>query len=255
MPTNSEATTDAEAALLEFLSGTSLGDPTQRNIAISQKDGTVTFSFNWLAGEDTTFVKDTEASINFAIGTGETTISLTCSIQGQGTDKETRLTNARAQVPTDSEALTLALDLLGSLFPVGLELDPDPATKGTSINENQGSITANWTFRTIDTEFGGFRIEVTTTFPSDVFVEIPIPGRTEGPIQQKMNTITSQIISVSLTSENNTVKPDNTTIIAEMDSAGGIQAIDFLQNDQETFDVNTKNYRRQRTHFVRKTGG
>ena len=142
-------------------------------------------------------------------------------------------------------------DLLGSLLPAGVEINTNPNVKGTSVNENSGSVRADWTFLSIDTAFGGFIMEVSTTFPSEVIVQIPIPGRASGPIQQKMNTVTPRTVTVNLVSENNTSKPDNATIITAMDDAGEIEADWFLQTDQENFDVNTKNYRRTRTHVVK----
>lgn len=251
VPSNTTATLETSGALQEFLGSNVLGEPTQKNVAVSQKDGTVVFVFSWTPGEDIDFTKETEATIQFNADTGEYTFTFTCQIQGKGEDRDTRLTNAKSQVLTDSEALSAMTTLLGTLLPSGVEINTNPNIKGTSVNENSGAVRADWTFISIDTAFGGFIMEVTTTFPSEVFVEIPIPGRANGPIQQKMNTVTSRIVTVNLISENNTSKPDNATIITAMDDAGEIEADWFLQADQENFDVNTKNYRRTRTHIVK----
>ena len=251
VPSNTTATLEASGALQEFLGTNTLGEPTQKNIAVSQKDGIVSFTFSWTPGEDVDFIKETEATIQFSAETGEYTFSFSCQIQGRGEDKSIRLTNAKAQVPTDSEALSEMTTLLGTLLPIGIDIDPSPRIKGTSVNEGNGSVRADWTFNSIDSAFGGFTMTVNTIFPHGVFVEILIPGRVDGPIQQNMNTATSRTVRVSLTSSNNTSKPDNATIITAMDDAGEIEASWFLQSDEESFDVNTKNYSRTRTHVVK----
>ncbi len=251
VPSNATATLEASGALQEFLGTNTLGEPTQKNIAVSQKDGIVSFIFSWTPGEDVDFIKETEATIQFNAETGEYTFTFSSQIQGRGEDKSIRLTNAKAQVPTDSEALSEMTTLLGTLLPIGIDIDPSPRIKGTSVNEGNGSVRADWTFRGLDSALGGFRIEVSTVFPHGVFVEISIPGRTTGPIQQKMNTLTSRIVTVNLTSENNATKPDNATVIAAMNDAGGIDASWFLQTDEENFNIGTKNYRRRRTHVVK----
>lgn len=251
VPSNTTAILEASGALQEFLGTNELGQPTQKNITVSQKDGSVGFTFSWIPGEDADFTKETEAVVRFNADNGEYSFTFSCTIQGKGEDKATRLANAKSQVPSDSEALLAMSGLLGVLLPVGIDINSNPSTKGTSVNENQGSVRADWTFRSLDSAFGGFRMEVSTVFPSDVFVEIPIPGRISGPIQQKMNTLTSRIVTVNLTSENNAVKPNNATIIAAMNDAGAIEASWFLQADEESFNVSTKNYRRRRTHVVR----
>lgn len=251
VPSNSQAAIDVSGVLGNLLGSNQLGEPSQKTIAVNQNDGTVVFGFQWFADEDATSVKTTEATINFNASNGQYTLSLDCNIEGKGPDSDTRLANAKSAILTDANALILAKDILNGQIPVSIDINDNPNTKGISINETQGSVSANWTWVSVDSEFGNFQIEVNTVFPADVFVELPIPGRTAGPIQQDMNTKTSQIVTVTLTSENNTSKPSSATVIATMDDAGGIEADWFLQDDQENFDVVNKNYRRRRTHVVR----
>ena len=179
VPSNAIATSEASGALEEFLGTNILGEPTQKNVAVSQKDGTVSFTFAWTPGEDIDFIKETEATVQFNADTGEHTFTFTCQIQGKGEDKNIRLVNAKAQVLTDSEALLAMTTLLGTLLPAGIDINTNPNIKGTSVNENSGSVRADWTFISIDTAFGGFIMEVSTTFPSDVLVQIPIPSRSK----------------------------------------------------------------------------
>jgi len=251
VPTNAQAAIDAAAALQEFLGSTSLGEPITKSIGVNEQNGVVNFTFAWAAGEELTFVQEIEASIDFDATTGEYTLNLNINILGKGETKEIRLTNARAEIPTDAEARTTMLTLLGTQVPTTIDVQTDPSSKGTSINETQGSIALTWSFRSTDSEFGDVKMEVIETLPADILVEIPIPGRLSGPIQQKMNTITSKTITVTLTQENNTVRPDDSTIKILMDDAGGIVVDDFLQRDEISFDLITKNYRRTRTHTVK----
>lgn len=251
VPSNSGATAQAEDILSEFLNGRALGEPSNKNIAINQGDGIVTFDFTWAVGEDLDFTKETEATLNFVADTGEFTVDLSCRILGKGATKQERVDNAKTQIPTDSEALTIATDLLGSQIPGGLTFDDSPRNKGISINESQGTVQATWTFGALDVAFGGFKMSVNTVFPADVVAEIAIPGRIEGPILQDLNTQTSQTITVSLISENNTSKPDNTTVVDAMNDAGSIDPTWFLVSDDEDFDLVTNNYSRSRTHLVR----
>jgi len=250
VPTNEQAAIDASDALEEFLDSTNLGEPITKSIGVSQSNGSVSFVFIWAAGENITFVQQIEASIDFDATTGEFSLNLNITIFGKGETKEIRLDNARAEIPTDTEARSLMLNLLDTQVPTSIDVQSEPSSKGTSINETQGSIALNWSFRSTDSEFGDVKLEVLESLPADIFVEIPIPGRELGPIQQKMNTISSKVITVTLTQENNIVRPDDGDIKILMDDAGGILPDDFLQRDDISFDLITKNYRRTRTHTV-----
>jgi len=252
VPTDSAARTEALAAVSAFLDGgTIASSPSQKNIAINNQEGSVTFSFQWTADEDETVSQSCVSSLAFDSSTGKYGLSLTCDFEGKGEDKEERLTNAKAAILDEADALTLALDLIGTELPVEVTIENPPNNRTTAINEGRGSVRQSFSWEQINDEFGNFEISVQTTFPAAVTAQIPIPGRAEGPVIQDMSTFTVQIVTVTLASKNNTEKPDNSTIISVMDDAGGILPTWFLDSDQENFDVVTKNYQRTRRHIVK----
>jgi len=249
VPSNADAKTDATAALSTFLGSNELSDtPQDKNVGINYKDGQVTFAFRWTAGEDATFSATKEATLNHDADAGTYEISLSYSINGTGDDPATRLANARSAIPTDSEAFDLAEEMIGAQMPAGVTFSDDPSRKTTVFNETQGSVRISYTWKTTDSEYGDYQITVNTQHPSDVTAKIPIPGRSGGPIIQKMNTETPTVVSVTLTKTNNTTKPADGTVIPLMEDAGEVGSTWVLDDDRENWDVIKKVYSRTRIY-------
>jgi len=258
IPSDSEARIEASGAVSEFMgSGVIPVSPSEKNIGINQKDGTVSFSFAWNTdeSEDDTFTRTCEASI---VENNETTISLTCSIEGKGSTSEERLTNAKNAIPTDTEALVLASGIINEQIPSGITIGSEPQSKSIAINETAGSIRAAYSWNTFDASgLEGLQITVQTILPKDISATILIPGRVNGPIFQDMGTQSGTIITVTLQSANNNIKPNNATIVAlmntnaEADFSPGDSSSWFLDNDQESFSVTDGNYSRTRTYKVK----
>ncbi len=255
-PTNSQAKTVTETALGTMLDGFVVPTtPTQKTITVNEKDAVVNFNFNWSASEDASFTQGSEATLSFNSGDGVYNLSLNVDIGGNGDTKTERLNNARSNIPSDVDARTLAVLLIGSQKPAGVTFTGVHISKSSALNETQGSSRTTWTWT--DRDDNNVDISVDTTYPQTISAKITIPGRLAGPIIQRMNTATAQQIAVSYSSEGHAVKPDNDTIADIMDAAGGIPLIDqfvvgsyILDTDRETWNPSTGKYTRNRTHTV-----
>lgn len=265
MPTNAQAKADTEAALAgsNFLGSNVLPDtPKQKNITINNKDGTISFSFQWSTDEDDDFFIENEASLAFSVGDGLYVMTYTTTIEGKGDTVSDRLSNAELGLPAnDLAAHTSASILLSSQIddlPGGTIISTDPISKSTAINEKRGIIGSTWSWNTVLEN--NVDIQVENIFPRYITAQIPIPGRKDGPVIQRMNTKTARQISVTYGSRGTSTKPDADTIAAVMDAAGGIPHFVgdalfdpesyILENDRETWNDTTKQYNRARTHTV-----
>lgn len=257
VPTNAQAKTEATSTLTDFLGDNVIPNaPTQKDITINNNNGTVAFSFNWSAGEDSTYTQENEATLSFNSSDGLYEVVLTVNINGVGEDNDTRLTNAKAAIPTDADARILALTILSGQIPGGVTISTAHVSKSTAINEGQGSVQLSWTWNSSDENNVDVQVEI--TYPQIITAQIVIPGRIAGPIIQKMNTRTAQQVSVTYNSENNSSKPDSDTIAVLMNTYGGV--IDYgqwhidswvLENDRETWNPITGKYSRTRTHTIK----
>ncbi|MHA2030988.1 MAG: hypothetical protein ACW99Q_16530, partial [Candidatus Kariarchaeaceae archaeon] len=225
------------------------------DIAINEKDGIVTFAYNWSAGEDATFTQGNEATLSYNTGDGIYTLALTVDIVGAGDTKTERLDNARSNIPTDTDALALGISIIGSQIPAGISFTGDHQSKANALSETRGSSTTSWTWT--DRDPNNVDISVETKFPTTVSAKISIPGRLAGPIIQKINTSTEKQITVTYNSEGHSSQPDSDVVADTMDVAGGIPLIDqfldgsyILENDRETWNEGTGKYNRIRTHTV-----
>ncbi len=255
VPTDANARISTINAVGTFLDGNVLGtSPTTRNIGINNQTGSVTFSFEWSADEDSTFNMSCEASLDFSRDANLYTLRLVCNIDGIGNTPEDRLDNANNAVLSNTEALQLAKDLVGDALPAGVTIVSDPTSTAKSVNENSGSVRTSSTW--ISTNSDDPEITVQNSFASDIFAELTIPGKTNGPILQDMNTQTSQVITVNLTSSNNTSKPNNAVTIAQMNAYAeadfdtGDAATWLLKSDQDNFSHKTGRYTRTRVYVV-----
>lgn len=251
IPTDSQAKIDTETALGVLLETLQVGvSPSQKSISINNNEGSVGFSFGWSADENETFRQVCEAGVNFNEGDGSYTLSLSCTIDGKGSGIIDRLANAKAAILTDAEAYSTAIDIIGDQLPSGITIGTQITSKTISINETQGSVRFGYTWKNIDDTFNNYDINIDIQFPNDVFASIPIPGRIGGPIIQDMETTTSQIVTVTLNSSNNIVKPDNATIITLIENAAEFESTWLLQSDKESYSPTTKKYTRSRSYLV-----
>lgn len=255
VPNIAVARAEAEAALFgtEFLDTNSLSKvPKQRNTAINNNDGTISFTFSWSTDEADDYTIDNEATLSHSIGDGLYVMSLTINIEGKGSTQAIRLTNANTGLPaTDAAAHAIASNLLSDQIanlPAGTVISTDPINKGTAVNEKRGTINSTWSWNSSATN--DVTIQVENSYPKELTAQIPIPGRSAGPIIQRMNTVTAKRITVTYSSRGVSTKPNENTIAGIMDIAGGIFGFYILENDNETWDGARKQYGRTRTHTV-----
>lgn len=263
VPTNAEAKTATETAL-----GTLLEDyiiptsPTQKDITINEKDGVVTFSFSWSAGEDATYTQGNEVTLSYNSNDGVYSLVLNVNIEGKGDTKTERLNNARSNIPSDIDALTLATTLIGSQKPVGVTFTGGHISKSSALSETQGTSRTSWTWT--DKDANNIDITVEITYPQVIAAKISIPGRIAGPIIQRINTATAQQITVNYRSEGHDSKPDTDIIADTMDAAGGVPygisvspwlpGSYILESDREIWNSITGKYTRVRIHTVTESG-
>ncbi len=264
VPTDSEAKTATEVALGDLLNGFIIpATPTQKNVAINEKEGMVTFGFNWSAGEEADFIQGNEATLSYNISDGTYNLILTVDIKGNGDTQTERLNNARSNIPSDTEALTLAQTIIGSQIPAGVTFTGRHVAKSNALNEDKGTSRTSWTWT--DREDTNIDISVENTYPQTIAAKLLIPGRIAGPIIQRINTQTAQQITVNYTSEGNgSVQPDSDSVADEMDEAGGVPygpsispwypGSYILESDRELWNPTTGKYSRTRTHTVTESG-
>lgn len=259
VPDNTTARTDTISAL-----GSLLGDyeiastPTQKNITINEKDSIVTFIFDWSAGDDIDYDQSNEATISYNSTDGTYTLVLNVEIEGNGDTKTERLNNARDNIPSDADALTLAQTLVGSQKPAGITFSTSHIAKSSALNETRGMSRTSWTWT--DKDDNNVEIIVDIAYPQIVSAKITIPGRIAGPIIQRINTATAKQITVTYRSEGHDTKPNSDTIADTMDDAGGVPYGPFispwypgsyiLENDRESWSPTTGQYNRTRVHTV-----
>lgn len=264
IPTNVEAKIEAETALDTLLeSNTIPTSPTQKNITINEKDAVVTFTFNWSASEDVDFTQGNEATLAFNSSDGVYTLSLTVDIEGNGDTKTERINNARNNIPSDIDAKTLAVALIGSQIPGGVSFAGSHISKSSALSETRGTARATWNWT--DKDANNVNISVDIAFPQIISAKLSIPGRIAGPIIQRINTVTAQQITINYSSEGHgSTKPDSDTIADTMDDAGGVPFGPFiniflpgsyiLESDREVWNPTAGTYTRTRTHTVTESG-
>ena len=250
LPSNAQARTSAIANIGSLISSATIPDfPNTKNIGLNQTDGTLTFSFVWKTGDGALSTKTQEAALTFDANTGIYSLSLVCDITGAGETAADKVTNAKAAIVSDSQARTDALAIMGDQLPSGVTISTTHQTKSTSINNTTGKIRVTWAWTSADDN--SVIITVDTSFSGVTIAEIDIPGRTVGPIIQDMGTVTSKVITVSLEGQFDS-KPNNATIISQMDAELGIPVGDtHITGDDESFSVTTGRYRRNRVYVVK----
>jgi len=264
VPTNAAAKTETETSLGTLLEGYVIPtSPTQKNVTVNEKDAVVTFSFSWSAGEDADYTQGNEATLSYNARDGVYTLSLSVDIEGKGDTKTARLNNARSNIPSDTDARTLAQTLIGSQKPAGVTFTGTHIAKTSALNETRGTSRTAWTWT--DKDENNVDIVVDIAYPQIMAAKLFIPGRIAGPIIQRINTATAQQISVSYRSEGHgSTKPDTDTVADTMDAAGGVPygplispwypGSYILESDHEVWNPTTGKYSRTRVHTVTESG-
>ena len=136
------------------------------------------------------------------------------SIYGYSTtarDWPTKLNNAKTYYLANIEPNTYLR--ASSYKPSGFSVNPMPKTKQVSYEEIPGVVRYSLTY----TAYSGSlianaaeeNVSVVDTAPTDIFAQIPIPGRAQGPVVQNMFTKTLPERTVSITA---TLQADNTNL-------------------------------------------
>lgn len=206
-----------------FLDGKSIPDfPDKKTFAINKQDGTVTFTFQWNTSDDSTVFISEEAQISFSLDNLLNTLTFTQTVEGKGSISQ-RLDNAETLVASDDAALILAKSLANTT------LDFFLSSVVRSFNKRTGVIRSSWTWT--DRDANSEEVTIQTQQATPVLAIIPIPGRAAGPIIQDLQTIGSEIITVTVRSKRNTTEPVLDTI---QHGEGGI-----IIGDNTTFSPQT----------------
>ncbi len=250
LPSDTQARNSAIANIGSLIGSATIPDfPATKTIGLVQTDGSLTFSFVWKTGDGALSTKTQEAALTFDAANGVHAVSLVCDITGIGETAADKVTNAKAAIISDSQARTDALAIIGDQLPSGVTISNTHQSKSTSINNTTGKIRITWAWTNADDD--SVVITVDTSFSGVVIAEIDIPGRTVGPILQDMGTVTTKVINISLEGQFDP-KPADATIIAQMDAELGVSvSTTHVTSDDESFNVTTGRYRRNRVYVVK----
>lgn len=206
IPSNAQARLDASGAVSSLIDGNIIPEfPDSKNIVLNQQDSSITFSFEWNPALNLNVISEYEIAINSDIESGNQSLSLNQTLTSRGTDK---VVNVRAGILADPAAFVKVSGLAGSLIN---NVSSIVKSKAISLNERRGSARGSWTWSN-STDSAGLEITISNTIPGNVFASIPIVGRAAGPVIQNMNTITSEIITVSINGINQISQPDGKAI-------------------------------------------
>lgn len=134
------------------------------------------------------------------------TIALAGTILGhadRGSDMNLRFSNASGQFV--SFVRPLLATRAAVYAPPGTTLNPVASTRSVTYDRTNGAVNYNYTFNaTACNLISGAIIEdisIVDAGQNDIFAEIPVPGRSEGPVVQYMNTksLSTRTISINAT--------------------------------------------------------
>jgi len=252
IPSDSEAKVTTTDIVGTLLNGQLLPDfPDNKSFALNQQDGTVQFTFTWDTTDDANNLNVTEtitSQFNYDRDSNLYTVTLSQDVQGKGNTSSQKLSNARNSVFTNTEARTKAMGFYFTAPQLGTGTSAGAfATNHKSrvhaVNEDQGSIRTSWTWDTRSNT--GQEVSISTQNAADVIASIAIPGRIIGPIIQDMNTRTSEIVTVTMSSKGNTTEPNlNTSSFV----SGSYFTVSDVQNFSPTTGIATRT-----TRFLRNT--
>jgi len=206
IPTPEEARVTAIAAVDSLLGEKSIPThPDKRSVSLNQQDGTVSFTYEWNTSDDSSsFIKE-DAQHSYSVDNLLSTLTFTQTVEGKGTSSSEKMTNAKADIYSDSTARTRAKSL-ASTPPANYFL----TSVVKSYDKLAGIVKANWTWT--DRDANSTEVTIQTQEKANILATIPIPGRSSGPIVQNMGTLTSEIISVVMRSKRNTSQPNLNTV-------------------------------------------
>jgi len=226
IPSISAARTTAISYVSSLIGGKTIpSSPDKKTFNINKQDGTVNFTYIWNTSDDTDVLITEEGQLTYSLDNQSNTLVFTQTVEGKGDTAAEKLTNAKAAIYTNAEALVAAKTLVGT----SLSFDLGSVLK--SFNSRDGSARASWTWNDIDSN--NTDITIQTQMAVDVIASIAIPGRSAGPIIQNMGTKNSEIITVSIRSTRNTSKPtvdttaygDGGTIVDDSDNWNPITGV------------------------------
>jgi hypothetical protein len=251
IPSNSDARGETLKQIGSLLHGKTLGaGPDSRSIALNQRDGTVTFAFEWTSGDNANYAVEYDSNLAHDPDSDRYTLTLSCLIQGRGDTGTLRLTNARGAVPSDEAALTTASTIQGTQMPVGVIFSTAYRSRSVAVNEKQGRITLNWAWDNSPTN--DLSVNVQINQPSNITAILAVPGRAAGPIIQDMNTKTEKTAQVSIRGKRYSVKPDAVAMRSMADAYLGVPVGGFyVQTDSESWNPVEKTYERTVRYLIK----
>lgn len=206
IPSDVVAQATATANVSSLLNGKSIPvSPDRRTFVLNQQDGSVVFTFQWNTSDNSTVSISEEAQHSDSKDSRLNTLTHTRTIEGKGSTRTERLTNAKSGVVNDVTALASAKTLASTSLNYFL------VSVVKSFDDRSGIIRVSRTWTDRDANSTEVNIQKQESVP--VLAIIPIPGRAAGPIVQNMTTVSSEIITVSIRSKRNVTQPTLNTVV------------------------------------------
>lgn len=228
-----------------------------RRQTIGELDGTFNLDETWTCISGSTPAIETYTVTNRTAELNKASVSIEGSVQGLEVRNNTtyaltssRWANAQAQWSTTQAALKTRAQNA-----TGITLNATPVNNSISYNEINGII--NYTYE-FDNRAGNAlaaalieKINVSYDFPGQIYSEIPILGRADGPLLQDIATQTSRKKSLSIetlvsgtTLSHTATKPNYDSIVSSYAPSASVV---FLAGDKESWDEKEGRYNRQTT--------
>jgi hypothetical protein len=183
-------------------------------------------------------------------------------------DLDLRMTNAKSRYSVSVEPNLYTR--VSSYVPVGYTINPVSTYKQITYDETAGSLRYSSTFAAVSGYLIANAVDetigVTDTAPTDIFAQIVVPGRRNGPVVQYMNTSTlpERTVSISCTLAQNTSalsvgslaslyiqKPNTNAIVdALKPSAGNF----YVKQDSEEWNPIKRQYARTVSWTIQNEG-
>lgn len=171
--------------------------PSKETFALNQLDGTVSFTYQWnTADNGASYISD-DSQLSYSTDDLLHTLTLTQTVNGKGSTPSSRLVNARQSVYNNSAALLQAKSIAATSLVYNL------SSTVQLIDPREGIIKTTWVWT--DRNSNNLSVTVQTQEQVPIIATIPIPGRASGPIIQNMNTLSSEVVTVTMKSTRNTV--------------------------------------------------
>lgn len=205
IPSPEEARSTTVASVGSLLNGKTLPDfPDKRTLSLNQQNGTVSFTYQWNTSDDSLSFTKEEAQHSNSFDNLLNTLTFTQIVEGKGSSASDKMINAKNDVYINSVALVNAKALASTSLSYFL------SSVVKSFDKRGGIVKTSWTWT--DRDANSTEVTIQTQEPVVVLAIIPIPGRSNGPIVQNMETLTSEIITVVIRSKRNNSQPILNTI-------------------------------------------